>query len=162
MLSKAHLTSHSRMSGSRWVITPSWLSGWWRSFLYSSSEYSCHLFLISSASVKNLKGGVQLPIVLKPIDKEARLVERDVCFISEASNQREGSSCPKADFSHWQSGGGGRFYRWRKGLHTEAHSQLWESSRNWSCGGLIGCSCGCHDQYLISQASFLISFNSFC
>ena len=24
MLSKAHLTSHSRMSGSRWVITPSW------------------------------------------------------------------------------------------------------------------------------------------
>ena len=27
MLSKAHLTSHSRMSGSRWVITSSWLSG---------------------------------------------------------------------------------------------------------------------------------------
>ena len=27
MLSKAHLTSHSRMCGSRWVITPSWLSG---------------------------------------------------------------------------------------------------------------------------------------
>ena len=26
MLSKAHLTSHSRMSGSRWAITPSWLS----------------------------------------------------------------------------------------------------------------------------------------
>ena len=46
MLSKAHLTSHSRMSRSRWVITPSWLSGSWRSFLYSS-VYSCHLFLIS-------------------------------------------------------------------------------------------------------------------
>ena len=29
MLSKAHLTSHSRMSGFRWVITPSWLSGSW-------------------------------------------------------------------------------------------------------------------------------------
>ena len=41
MLSKAHLTSHSRMSGSRSVITPSWLSGSWRSFLYSSSVYSC-------------------------------------------------------------------------------------------------------------------------
>ena len=26
MLPKARLTSHSRMSGSRWVITPSWLS----------------------------------------------------------------------------------------------------------------------------------------
>ena len=33
MLSKAHLTLHSRMSGSRWVITLSWLSGLWRSFL---------------------------------------------------------------------------------------------------------------------------------
>ena len=32
MLSKAHLTSHSRMSGSRWVITPPWLSWSWRSF----------------------------------------------------------------------------------------------------------------------------------
>ena len=32
MLSKAPLTSHSRMSGSRWVITPSWLSGSWRYF----------------------------------------------------------------------------------------------------------------------------------
>ena len=34
MLPKAHLTSYSRISGSRWVITPSWLSGSWRSFLY--------------------------------------------------------------------------------------------------------------------------------
>ena len=50
MLSKAHLTSHSRMSGSRWVITPPWWSWSWRSFLYSSSVYSCHLFLTSSAS----------------------------------------------------------------------------------------------------------------
>ena len=40
ILPKAHLTSHSRMSGSRWVITPSSLSGSWRSFLYSSSVYS--------------------------------------------------------------------------------------------------------------------------
>ena len=54
MLPKAHLTSHSRMSGSRWVITSSWLSGSWRSFLYSSSVYSCHLFLISSASVRSI------------------------------------------------------------------------------------------------------------
>ena len=54
MLPNAHLTSHSRMSGSRWVITPSWLSRSWRSFLYSSSVYFCHLFLISSASVKSI------------------------------------------------------------------------------------------------------------
>ena len=45
MLPKAHLTSHSRISGSRLVITPSWLYGSWRSFLYFSSVYCCHLFL---------------------------------------------------------------------------------------------------------------------
>ena len=54
MLSKAHLTSHSRMSGSRWVIRPLWLSGSWRSFLYSSSVYSSHLVLISYALVRAL------------------------------------------------------------------------------------------------------------
>ena len=54
MLPEAYLTSHSRMSGSRWVITPSWLSGSLRSFLHSSFVYSCHLFLMSSASVRSL------------------------------------------------------------------------------------------------------------
>ena len=53
MLPKAHLTSHSRMSDSRWVITPLWFSGSWRSFLYSSSVYSCHLYLVSSASIRS-------------------------------------------------------------------------------------------------------------
>ena len=42
------------MSGSLWVITPSWLSGSWKSFLHSSSVHSCHLFLISSASVRSI------------------------------------------------------------------------------------------------------------
>jgi len=54
MLPKAHLTSHSRIYGSRWVIPPSWLSRSLRSFLYSSSVYSCYLFLISSASVTSI------------------------------------------------------------------------------------------------------------
>ena len=54
MLPKAHLSLHSRMSGSRWVTTPLWLSGSLRSFLHSSSVYSCHLFLISSASVRSI------------------------------------------------------------------------------------------------------------
>ena len=54
MLPKAHLTSHSRMSGSRWVITPLWLFGSWRSFLNSSSVYSCYIFLISYASVRSI------------------------------------------------------------------------------------------------------------
>ena len=53
MLPKTLLTSHSGMSGLRWVMTPLWLSGSWRSFLYSS-VYSCRLFLISSASVRSV------------------------------------------------------------------------------------------------------------
>ena len=53
MLSKAHLTSDSRTSSSRWVITPSWLSWPWRYFLYSS-VYSSHLYLISSAAVRSI------------------------------------------------------------------------------------------------------------
>ena len=42
---KAHLTSHSRMSSSRWGITLSWLSRSIRPFLYSSSVYSYVFFL---------------------------------------------------------------------------------------------------------------------
>ena len=54
MLSKAHLTSHSRMSGSRWVFVSLWLSGSWRSFFYSSSVYSCHLFFCMDMNVGGL------------------------------------------------------------------------------------------------------------
>ena len=50
MLPKAQLTLYSRMSGSRRVTTPSWLSGSLRPFLYSS-VYSCHLLISSAVSV---------------------------------------------------------------------------------------------------------------
>ena len=43
MLPKGHLTSHSRMSGSGSVITPSWLSGLWRSLFV---QFFCVFFLI--------------------------------------------------------------------------------------------------------------------
>ena len=55
MLSKAHLSSHSRVSDPRCVIKPSWLSGTRRFLLYSSSGYSYHLFLMSSASVRSIQ-----------------------------------------------------------------------------------------------------------
>ena len=48
MLPKAHLTLHSRLLDSRWVITPWWISVSLRPLLCSSFLYSCHLFLISS------------------------------------------------------------------------------------------------------------------
>ena len=54
MLSKAHLTSLSRMSGSMSATALSGLSGTSRSFWYTSSVYSCHLSLMSSASVRSL------------------------------------------------------------------------------------------------------------
>ena len=54
VLPKAHLTSHSRMSGSGWLTTPSQLSSSLKSLLYSSSMYSFHLLLISSASTRSL------------------------------------------------------------------------------------------------------------
>ena len=52
MLPKAHLTSHSRMSGSRWVITPSWLSESWldyHNFFLTEQPFiiitkNCHIF----------------------------------------------------------------------------------------------------------------------
>ena len=44
MLPNTHLTSHSRMSGSRRVNISLWISRPLRPFLYSSSIYSCHLF----------------------------------------------------------------------------------------------------------------------
>ena len=54
ILPKAHLTSQLRISCSRWVTTTLWLSGSLRNFLCSPSMYSCHLLLISSASVRSL------------------------------------------------------------------------------------------------------------
>ena len=54
MLPKAYVTLHPRTSDFRWMITPSWLSGSWRTFLYSSSVYSYHLFSIASASIRSV------------------------------------------------------------------------------------------------------------
>ena len=39
MFPKVHLTSHSRISCSQWLITPSRFSGSLKSYLYSSSQY---------------------------------------------------------------------------------------------------------------------------
>ena len=76
MLPKAHLTSHSRMSGSRWVITPSWLSGSWRYFLYSCSVYSCLLFWVSSALL-----GSYLIIMFYSVSVSNRIYVRIVKYI---------------------------------------------------------------------------------
>ena len=52
-LKETHVPQCS-LQHSRWVITPSWLSRSWRSFLYISSVYSCQL-LISSASIRSIR-----------------------------------------------------------------------------------------------------------
>jgi len=50
VLPQACLTSHSRMSGSGWLTTSSWIAS---SFFYSFSLYSFHLFLVSFASTRS-------------------------------------------------------------------------------------------------------------
>ena len=44
MLPKAYFTSHARMSGSKWVTRPSWLSGSLRSFC------TVHLYVLATSS----------------------------------------------------------------------------------------------------------------
>ena len=78
MLSKAHVASHSRMSGSRWMITPLWLSWLWRSFLCSSwavSKMTEWSLFISKAS-----RGDGIPVELFQILKDAAVkVLRSIC-----------------------------------------------------------------------------------
>ena len=58
MFPKAHFTSYSKMSGSRYdhTFVVIWVMKifFFFFFLYSSSVHSCHLFLISSASVRSI------------------------------------------------------------------------------------------------------------
>ena len=55
MLPRAHLTSHSRMSGSRWVwvVIPSWLSGSWRSFCTFSNFMRYYSYITCDFEVYN-------------------------------------------------------------------------------------------------------------
>ena len=78
MLLKFHLTSHSEISDYRWVTTPKSLSSSSRSFLCSSSVYFCHIYLISSASVKRL---LYLSFIMP-------ILTRNVSFISPAFLKR--------------------------------------------------------------------------
>ena len=106
MLPKAHLTSHSRMPGSRWVwvITPSWLSGSWRSFLYSSSVYSCYLFLISSAPVQFSSVAQSCPTLCDPMNRSTpglpvhhhlpEFTQTYVHWVSDAIQPSHPLSCP--------------------------------------------------------------------
>ena len=50
MLPKAHMTLHSKMSGSSW----STIMVDHDVYLYTSSVYSCHLFLICSVTIRNM------------------------------------------------------------------------------------------------------------
>ena len=70
---KAHLISHSRMPSSRWMTTPLLLSRSLRPFLYSSAAYSCHFFLICSASVRSLL------FIIKHILIKYLLYARTIC-----------------------------------------------------------------------------------
>ena len=80
ILPKAPLPSHSRISGSRWVATPSWLFQSLKPFLYGSFVYSCHLFLISAASFRSLPF---LSFIVANLAWNVPLVS---CFLEDISN----------------------------------------------------------------------------
>ena len=65
MLPKTHLTLHSRMSGSKWLITPLWLSRSLRYFWYSYSIYSFHLLLTSPDSLRSILFLLLCPFCMK-------------------------------------------------------------------------------------------------
>ena len=82
MLPKTHLTLHSRVSGSKWVITPSWFSGSLWCFLYSSSVYSSHLLLISFTSVRSIPFlSFIVPILVSQIFLMRSLVFHSIVFL---------------------------------------------------------------------------------
>ena len=79
------------------------------------------------------------PHHLKASTREARLVERKVCFISETSNRRRGRTHVQSD-NQWARAFKGEFQGFigrGRGYMQKQHSQLWPSSWNWSCSGLI-------------------------
>ena len=98
MLPKVHLTSHSRKSGSRWVITPSWLSRSWRYFLYRRSFMS-HISLWDIGSeVKWSEVAQPCPTLCNPMDSsppgssvhgilQARILEWVVISFSRGSSR---------------------------------------------------------------------------
>ena len=88
MLPKAHLTSHSRMSGSRWVITPSWICESWRSFLYSSSVYSCQWNEVTQLCL-TLCDPMDLSLLRSPAHGifQARILEWVAISFSRGSSQ---------------------------------------------------------------------------
>ena len=75
MLAKAHLISHSRMSGSRWVITPLWLSGLWtykilkKLLSWTSTVGATGLYIVESQSCL-LSWGLTLLLAETPSDQE--------------------------------------------------------------------------------------------
>ena len=56
MLSRAHLSSHSRMSGSRWVLTPLWLSWLWRSFLFTWGQTEVKVSAYNAGDLGSIVG----------------------------------------------------------------------------------------------------------
>ena len=98
------------MSGSRWVIPPSWLFGSSRSFLYSSSVYSCHLCLVAAAkslqscpTLFDLRDG-SLPGSPIPGILQARTLEWVAIFFSNAWKRKvkvKSLSCVRLFATPW-------------------------------------------------------------
>ena len=140
MLPKAHLTLHSRMSGSRWMTTSSWLSGSWRSFLYSFSVYSCYLFLISFASVRNLSFlSFILHDKLWKILKEMRIPDHLTCLLRNLYSGQEATV--------WMGHGTTDWFQIWKGVHQHCI--------------LSPCLFNLYAEYIMKNTNVFVSIHSF-
>ena len=105
MLPKVHLTSCSRMSGSRWMVTPLWLSESLRSYLHSFPVYSCQLFLIPSASVRSIPflsfivSILAWSIPFSQFSRSVMLTLRNQCYLGISNFLEEISVFPILMFS---------------------------------------------------------------
>ena len=73
-LPKAHLTLHSKMSGSRWVITPSWLSSSYQgslsfssSLCWLGSQTYCWIYMMVIDLFHLVSPGGKLLVLISPL-----------------------------------------------------------------------------------------------
>ena len=129
MLPKAHLTSHSRMSGSRWVITPLWLL--WSSHHSQQKSPKCSTWMQSPKRQNDLcsfprqtiqyYGNPSLCLTSNTEEAEAEQFYEDLQDFLELTLKKR---CP----FHYK----GLECKSRKSRNTWSNRQIWPWSTEWS------------------------------
>ena len=163
MLPKAHLTSHSRMSGSRWVwmISPSWSSGSWWSFLYSSSVYSWFQFSSVTQSCPTLCDPMNHSMPGLPVHHQLpEFTQTHAHQVSDAIQPSHPLSSPSLPASNPSQHQG--LFQWVSSSHQVAkvlefqlqHQSLQCTPRTYLLqDGLVGSPCSPRDSQVFSSTT---------